>query len=208
MSDLYVRKAATYRNELRQSCAALVGITQGLLADGSLNDTEIHFLRDWLKGAEAVSTVWPGTAIYQVVQEILQDGVVTPDERTHLIQVLTQFLGGRLDDLLGSQPVCGLALDMVSDIDFKDRTFCLTGDFVFGPKKTCEEAIARRGGQIATSVTKKLNYLVVGGLGSNEWKNGNLGTKIEKAMQYKADGVALLIIHEDAWANSLGTTSA
>lgn len=43
-------------------------------------------------------------------------------------------------------------------------------------------------------MTKKLDYLVVGGLGSLEWKHGSFGTKIEKAMQHKRAGVPLFIV--------------
>jgi hypothetical protein len=52
-------------------------------------------------------------------------------------------------------------------------------------------------------LNKKLTYLIVGGLGSPEWKHGSFGTKIEKAMQYKRQGLGIMIVHEDNWAQSL-----
>jgi NAD-dependent DNA ligase len=202
MLNIYQRQAATFRNEMRTSCAALVGIAQGLLADGVLNDQEIAFLRDWLANSENISLTWPGSVIFAQVTSILDDGVVTEDERSHLTETLRQLVGGRLDELAEAVHVAELPLDNVQGIDIPGRSFCLTGEFVLGPRKTCEGMIVRRGGVIA-AVTKKLDYLIVGGLGSPEWKHGSFGTKVEKAIQHKQAGVPLRIIHEDVWASSL-----
>lgn len=203
MSNLYTRQAAAFRNEMRQSCAALVGIVQGILADGELQDREITFLQSWLAGAENVSLTWPGSVIYAQVNDVLADGVITSEERSHLADTLLKLVGGTLDELAESQHVTGLALDNVAEIEVQERLFCFTGDFVFGPRSTCEQFVIRRGGLTSSSVTKKLHYLVVGGLGSAEWKHGSFGTKIEKAIELRQSGVPIKILHEDTWASSL-----
>lgn len=202
-SNLYARRAAAFRNEMRTSCAALMGLVQGLLADHELQDQEVRFLEQWLKGCEAVVGVWPGTAIYDQVRSVLADGVITVEERQHLTFTLLALVGGMLDELAGSQHVNRLALDEVPQVDIPDRVFCFSGDFVFGPRTACEKAVVERGGQVTGLVTKKLHYLVVGGLGSPEWKHGTFGTKIEKAIEYRDSGVPLRIVHEDAWAYSV-----
>lgn len=202
MTNIYQRQAASFRNELRASCAALVGIVQGMLADEHLNDQEIGFLRRWLRDAEAVSLTWPGSLVYAQVEEILSDGHVTEIERAQLTETLRQLLGGRLDEVAEAGYVSELPLDHIQQVDVAGKQFCFTGDFVFGPRRTCEEAIERRGG-IVGSVTKKLDYLVVGGLGSLEWKHGSFGTKIEKAVMYREGGCPVRIVHEDVWTASL-----
>lgn len=201
--NLYTRQAAAFRNELKTSCAALMGLVQGMLADSVLNDDEIRFLMKWLAEAENVSLIWPGNSIYQAVQEVLSDGVITKDERAYLVDVLMKLVGGTLDDLAETRHVTQLPFDEVQGIDVPERVFCFTGEFAFGPRNTCEQAIMRRGGLVTSSVSKKLHYLVVGGLGSPEWKHGSFGTKIEKAVEYRGAGVPLRIVHEDVWANSL-----
>lgn len=199
----YQRRAVAFTNEMRRSCGALLGIVQGLLSDNILSDQEIRFLRDWLQQNDAVAHVWPGDVILGKIQEILADGSVEETERQHLAQVLQQLIGGTLDQLAESTHVTELALDQVQLIDFPDKSFCLTGEFVFGPRKSCEDAIARRGGNVLAGITKKLHYVVVGGLGSPEWKHGSFGNKIEKAIQYRRSGQPLLIVHEDVWAASM-----
>lgn len=202
MVNIYQRQAATFRNELRTSCAALIGIVQGLLADHHLNDQEIEFLRDWLRGAEAVSVVWPGNVIYAQVEAILSDGQVTREERDQIGETLRQLVGGRLDEVAEAGFVSELPLDRVEGVVVPGKMFCFTGDFVFGPRSICEQAVERRGGAIS-GVTKKLDYLIVGGLGSPEWKHGSFGTKIEKAVGYRNSGMPLRIVHEDVWVSSL-----
>jgi NAD-dependent DNA ligase len=200
--NIYQRQAMTFRNEMRTSCAALIGIVQGLLADGHLNDQEIRFLGDWLSSAQNIALSWPGTVICAQIQHALADGVITAEERAHLVDTLQQLIGGKLDEVAEAGFVSELPIDRVEAIDVTAKLFCFTGDFVFGPRSICEKAVVTRGGSIA-GVTKKLHYLVVGGLGSAEWKHGSYGTKIEKAIQHKQAGVPLFIVHEDTWAAAL-----
>lgn len=199
----YQRQATAFTNEMRRSCGALLGIIQGILSDQQLNDQEVTFLRDWLTNNEAISTAWPGDVVLAQVQQILADGIITPEERAHLAGVLQDLVGGKLDELAEATHVTSLALDQVDGIAFPEHRFCLTGDFVFGPRSTCEQAIALRGGIVQAGITKKLDYVVIGGLGSPEWKHGSFGTKIEKAIEYKRSGLPIVLVHEDAWAAAL-----
>lgn len=201
--DTFQRRATAFTNEMRRSCGALLGIIQGILSDQHLNDQEVNFLRDWLTNNKAISTAWPGDVVLAQVQQILADGIITEEERIHLAGVLQNLVGGKLEELAEATHVTALALDQVEGIDFPERRFCLTGEFVFGPRSTCEQAIALRGGLVQAGITKKLDYVIIGGLGSPEWKHGSFGTKIEKAIEYKRSGLPILLIHEDAWAAAL-----
>lgn len=199
----FQHSAISFSNQVRQSCGALIGIVQGMLADNELNDREIAFLHQWLSNNDAIAAVWPGSVIAAQVAEILADSHVSETERQHLVDVLQQLVGGTLTELAESSHVSTLPMDKVEVITITDKRFCLTGDFVFGPREICEAAITTRGGEVQAGITKKLNYLVIGGLGSREWKHGSFGTKVEKAMQYKQDGLPIVVVHEDVWASSL-----
>ena len=200
MSDgFFQRQAVTHRNELRQSMGALMGILQGVLADGALNDQEVHFLRSWLAAHDAVRTSWPGTVLFAAIEDALRDGVLTAAERENLALVARRL--GEDED--SGSPVAALALDQVSEIELLGRVFCFTGDFYFGSRGKCQELTEQAGGQVVTSVSKKLYAVVVGGLGSSEWAHGSFGTKLQKAMDLKAQGVPLLVVHEDVWASSV-----
>ena len=203
MSDFFARQSKTFENDLRRSMGALLGIAQGLVCDKHLNDDEVRFLNAWLTENENISLVWPGDVVHARVREVLADGVITDEERAYLLDTLQRMVGGTLDNLDEAAHVSDLMFDPEPRVSFDGRSFCLTGDFVFAPRKTCAAAIERRGGSVASSVSHKLHYLVVGGLGSPERKHGSFGTKVEKAMALRREGAMLLVVREDAWAQAL-----
>lgn len=203
MTNFFARRGAAYVNEMNRSLGALLGIAQGLLCDNILSDDEIVFLDAWLTDNDAIATAWPGDVIHARVKAVLLDGVITEGERTHLVGTLQQLVGGALEDLAKSTHVTSLAFDAVPTVSFPGSSFCFTGDFVFAPREVCAEATELRGGTVQKSITKALQYLVVGGLGSKEWKHGSFGTKISKAMHYKGKGLRIYIVHEDQWAQAL-----
>jgi NAD-dependent DNA ligase len=203
MTNFFARQGAAFRNDLSRSIGALVGIAQGLICDSHLSDSEVQFLNDWLNKNENIANVWPGDVLHARIRSVLADGQITETERDYLLEILRKLVGGRLEELGEAAHVSELMFDVVDSVHFEGCTFCLTGDFVFAPRAVCAEAIHRRGGNVSSSVTKKVNYVVVGGLGSAEWKHGSFGTKIEKAMDLRREGVQLMIVHEDPWANAL-----
>ncbi|KAB2838750.1 MAG: NAD-dependent DNA ligase [Burkholderiales bacterium] len=203
MTSFFVRQGVAVRNDLNRSLGALVGIAQGLVCDAQLNDVEIGFLNAWLSANESISHTWPGDIIRERVRCVLADGLITEDERDYLLATLNKLVGGTLEQLEKAAHVSDLMFDAPPSICFSMRSFCLTGDFVFGPRECCIQAIERRGGSVLSGVTRKLDYLVVGSLGSIEWKHGSFGTKVEKALALKRDGYGIFLVQEDHWTKAL-----
>lgn len=181
----------------------LIGLATGMLSDGELSDEEIKFLDDWLTNHDAISHEWPGSVIHNRIRVALEDGVITNDERSYLVETLQLLIGGNAEKLFDESHATDLCLDEDIKITFADSAFCFTGDFVFGPRSACAQFTSNKGGRIIKGITKKLDYLIIGSLGSQEWKHGSFGTKIEKAMNYKSQGVPINILGEDCWANQL-----
>jgi hypothetical protein len=78
---------------------------------------------------------------------------------------------------------------------------CLTGDFKAGPKSIIEEKIKGQGGKCVSSMSAKVDVLIVGELGSEAWAFGNYGTKVQKALELQQAGSSTIIVREDvAWA--------
>jgi NAD-dependent DNA ligase len=204
MNDSSGRKFGAVKNDMARSLGALLGITQGLLCDGELNDREIAFLFDWMRTNDSIANTPPVNIIFQRVSAALKDGVITAAERTYLSETLQSFIGGSTEDLATPNHVTDLVFDNVDRVNFRESHFCLTGEFAYADRPQCEELVISRGG-IVGNVTKKLNYLVVGQRGSTEWKHGSFGTKIVKALEYKQKGVPILIVAESVWATSLSS---
>lgn len=182
---------------------ALIGIAQGIICDQHLSDTEVLFLNQWLESNENIALTWPGDVVHARVTEVLADGVITPEERAYLLETLHQLIGGSMEGLADAEHVSELMFDSGAEVQFEGMRFCLTGNFVFAPRGACAKAIERRGGAVASSVSRKTNYVIVGGMGSPEWKHGSFGTKVEQAMSLKREGAGVLLVREDDWANAL-----
>ena len=72
----------------------------------------------------------------------------------------------------------------------------LSGNFEHGTKSSVAEVIQARGGLIIKSVTKKCDYVVVGGMGNENWSMGNYGSKVKAALDWQAKSSAVQIISE------------
>ena len=184
---------------LKQSLGELLGLARGLMADQELTDSEIHFLNEWLEERHTMTSSFPGNVIHERIKDVLEDGVVTEEERSHLVDTLNMLIEDRLEDLAEQVDLTELWFDDVGLIEFNKARFCLTGNFVFGPEDVCKTAIEQRGGIVTPSVGDESHFLVVGGLGVDEWRSGGLGAEIELAMKLRAMGKSVKIIPEDSW---------
>jgi NAD-dependent DNA ligase len=184
---------------LKQSLGELLGLARGLMADQELTDSEIHFLNEWLNERHSMTSSFPGNVIHERIKDVLEDGVVTEEERSHLVDTLNMLIEDRLEDLAEQVDLTELWFDDVGLIEFNKARFCLTGNFVFGPEDVCKTAIEQRGGIVTPSVGDESHFLVVGGLGVDEWRSGGLGAEIELAMKLRAMGKSVKIIPEDSW---------
>jgi NAD-dependent DNA ligase len=180
-----------------------MGIAAGLIADRALSDAEIRYLQTWLSQNEDMATCWPGDVLYDRVQAVLADGIITDEERVHLVDTLTKLCGGELEVPGGTGAVNQMIFDQQAIVSFVGLSFCATGEFIYGPRTRVHDAIAARGGIVQKGITKKLRYLIVGLRGSDEWKHGSYGSKIMKAVEYRRAGVPLTIVSEDRWSAAL-----
>ena len=188
---------------MKQTLGELLGIARGLMADQELSDSEIQFLHDWLEERHWICSAFPGNVIHARIKEVLEDGIVTEEERSHLVTTLNMLIEDRLEDLAEQVDLTELWFDEVGLVEFDKARFCLIGNFVYGPLDVCKTAIEQRGGVVTTSVGDELQFLVVGGLGVDEWRSGGLGAEIESAMRLRAKDKSVKIIPEDSWVTLL-----
>lgn len=69
--------------------------------------------------------------------------------------------------------------------------------------KDCEKAVLERGGTTPGGVSREIDYLVVGTLGSTVWKHGVYGSKIERAIVLRRETGRPAIVSEGAWRRTL-----
>lgn len=200
----YAASKAIEQRVNTRAIQTLLGICTGIVADETINDKEISFIQTWLEEHQGICDQWPASAIYYKIKDILADGVITNDERASLMARLQQLTGNFFADT-GAAAVEGPALPIDDDpsIFFRNTSFCFTGEFMYGTRASCERAILKLGSTPADTVTKKIDYLVIGSMVSPDWCNETYGRKIELAMKYKNDGVPITIISERQWSDAL-----
>lgn len=184
----------------------LIGLVKGVLADGAICQGEVEYLYAWLNANRNAAQLWPASVLYPRIAAALADGHVDADEERELMELLSSTAGSNTAVLKGEAsdstalPLCSPAPQVTA----AGRTFCFTGKFNSGTRQWCESRTVEFGGVPAKGITKKLNYLVIGEIGSRDWLHSTHGLKIKKAVEYRDAGVPLHIISEKHWYEHLG----
>jgi hypothetical protein len=184
----------------------LVGLCRGLLADGHVNQQEAAFLKGWIERNADFVGVYPFDRIYRQLTDIMRDGFFDQDESADLMDTLVRFVGGEANDLRAESASLSTALPLDNPepvIVYPGSIFVVTGTFSYGVRTAVCTAIESRGGTSGAFPTKKTRYLIIGDIGSRDWKHSNCGTKIEKAIQLRDEGYPLAIVSERHWASTL-----
>lgn len=154
----------------------LIGFLTGVAADGVLNDEEIKALDQWLQDNQDIRETWPASIVVQRLDTVLEDGIITDEERDDLLLTANQITGVTYEE------TTAVWEDKVDELPIADFVFCLTGEFVSGDRNTIDTLLKCLGAETSTSVNKSVDYLVIGTLASEDWLYGSHGRKIEKAL--------------------------
>jgi hypothetical protein len=187
----------------RRALSTLMGLVEGMVCDGQLLDAEVAYLRQWLADHGDIASRWPGNIVAARIDQVLADGLIAPDERSELLRMLQALAGEQADDPTLRQSVVTGVFNESPRVFFEDRTFVLTGEFVFGPRSVCQRAIEMRGGRVVGSVSRRVDWVVVGAFGSQVWAGGSFGGKIQTAMEFRAQYGGPGLVREADWADAL-----
>ncbi|HEX6038132.1 hypothetical protein [Longimicrobium sp.] len=192
-----------------RSLDELMGFVRGVLADGEVSDAEARSLLAWCTHNPHAVQQWPGREIAARLGRIFADGIVSAEEREDLTSLLQAVSGAAPEIPAGTGRSSRLPLnDPVPDLAFVGRTFVFTGQFVYGTRNACEAEVVQRGGHCSSSVSAKVDFVVIGELCSPNWLHTTYGTKIQKAVDYRDDRrLPIAIVPEDAWVAALATAS-
>jgi NAD-dependent DNA ligase len=181
----------------------VLGFLRGILADGRLTDEEIWSTYNLLCDRQGELPAWLVNALSVRLYRACQDGRIDESERQEITGAIMEILGSP-DNVIERFSTNIPLTKPEPEVIFDQNEFVLTGRFVYGPRKHCENEILSRGGIIAQNVTLRTSYLVVGTLGSRDWVNTAFGRKIEKAVEYRERcGASISIISERRWLEFL-----
>ena len=190
------------QSRLERDLAELVGVLRGIVADGTVSPDEAERLARWTRESPDVAARWPANLLAGRLEAIVRDGRVDRSERAHLEAILGQ---------LAQNPgwtSFSLATDLPVDrpepkVTFVSRTFVFAGDMAYGPRRACEREVEELGGRCEPTVSRRTDYLVLGGLASTDWGQEGFGAQVDDAVRLRARGAAIAIISEEHWTAAL-----
>ena len=181
----------------------LVGLIKGVLADGAVAEAEARFLLDWLAANAGAREAWPANVIYPRLLRALSDDHLDADEESEILALLVSAVGGNATARGEASMSTALPITRPEPpVIFAGRAFAFTGKFYSGTREWCEAQVAARGGAIA-GISRKLDFLVIGEIGSRDWIHSTHGRKIEKAVELRDGGAPLAIVSERHWQSHL-----
>lgn len=201
------RTAKDYARLEQRDVDELIGICRGILADREVNDEELKYVQKWVNDHPNLHGTWPCGVLAERIENAFQDGVVTDAERSEISEILKKLVEPSSATPNSGVKTTALPFDVPEPtIEFGDKTFCFTGNFVFGARSACIEAIETRGGISAPSITMQVAYLVVGTFGSEEWIHSTFGRKIERAVELRDKYGQPALISEAHWVAAIRST--
>lgn len=170
-----VRKAAPVKMSADTENLNTLRQMAGRIADGTESSTAD--LKEWIASHPELEGSFP----YDDIRTLIESSPSVYETAAELKKILSpdSVFETSIDSLEGKQIV-------------------LTGDFRYGSKEEVEALVSSLGGVIKSGVSKKTDCVIVGGLGSERWAQGNYGSKIKKAMELKRSGIDVHILTEDA----------
>lgn len=182
-------KAQSPRSAVSKQTHALItlkGILTGITCDNVLSKDEILYLKKWLDDNSELDGNYPFDVVFSEVNNALADGILEQHELERLLTIFKEFLC----------PVEAKSAHL-DKIDFANKTICLTGEFETGSKTEIGDRLVVLGAYINQTVTKAVDFLIVGEKGSQAWYCGNYGTKIKKALEMQEKGHRIQILREN-----------
>lgn len=177
----------------------LLGFLQGISADSNIVEQEVHALRALLLKHRDLLASWPGSLLFNRLNDILADGEITEDEREDLLELVKQISGQRFTE---SGLAAGMATEFFADgnvMSLRGKTVCFTGKFLSDTRHNLEQQAKLLGASPVKGVTTHLDVLIVGSLASRDWMFTSHGRKIEAAIKAKEKGQVIQIINEEDW---------
>jgi len=179
----------------------LHAILGGVIADMQISTDELRGLRAWLDDHDHLKTCWPYDEIDSLVTSVMRDGRIDEQEHRVLHSYFSEFIAIMDGRTITRAPIeeDGAIIGLCSscpDITFEGRAFCFTGASIRYTRNGMADVVVGLGGEFLKTMSKKVNYLVIGAEGNPCWAYSCYGRKVEKAVELRKEGNRVVIVHE------------
>ncbi len=208
-----IRDAVHYRSkEIDKECQKsdlnrFMGFCAGIACDGIITLDEAKRVVDFgAIGSSILEDPIAGAIVYCCSDAIL-DGVIDGQESVDICDRITALIGDSYADTgissLGSVPLFPEGELPKKLIEIDGSAFVLTGNFEISPRRILEDELSEYGANIARSVTKKTDFVVVGHEAARDWVFTHKGNKLAKALSMYYETGRPVLISESQLKRSL-----
>jgi NAD-dependent DNA ligase len=197
-------RALQAQRRVEQGLAEMMGLVQGVVADGVVSSDEASRLAEWTRANPETAARWPANILARRLGRIFADGRLDGRERHRLAAVLSQVAENpeviaRGFPLATDLPITRPAPEVV----FERQTFVFAGELAYGPTRACEREVMELGGTCERTVNRRTDYVVIGALAASEWSQSAFGALVDEVVQFRSRGVRIAVITEEHWAAAL-----
>lgn len=200
--------SAEYFNQATADMQKLHAVLAAVGSDGEITVEELKGISSWLQEHEHLKNCWPYDEVESLIISVLRDKKIDEVEHKFLLNFFGEF-AAIMDNKTIVSPIMKENSSIVGvcsvcpEILFEGTSFCLTGKSHRYVRKDFENLILSLGGSVSGSVSKNINYLVVGSDGNPGWAYACYGRKVEMAVELRKQGHKIVIVHENDFYDSV-----
>lgn len=203
-SEVIATKPYSERDEVNE----FLGFCAGVVCDGKVLESEAEAMLSRFRNSNVLPSSVVFRDLWRALEAALADGILDEEEAEELREWIARLVGDGYADTgvtnIGNVAKLDEPITDPAEIQLEDRCFVLTGPMRMGPRKFIVSEIERCGGAVASSVSRKVHYVVVSSNASKNWRTTHFGTKIEKAKDLIAEGYQLRFVTESALEKAIG----
>ena len=189
---------------MRPALEELRSLCTDFKADGVVSDLEAAALYGWISAHKNDFATLGLEDIPARLEAILEDLVISEEEREELLPMLVAILAG-MDQALAAAPTeavvpAPFVFDEPAAFPAPGSMVVVTGLFLKGARKKVEAELQAGGWRLAGKVSQFCDVVLVGSVPSPGWSKGVYGNKIADVLALKAaQKQAPLLISEAHW---------
>jgi NAD-dependent DNA ligase len=192
-------KAADFFDASTADMQRLHGLIGAIAADGEITESELRGLADWLYEHEHLKACWPYDEVESLITKVLRAKTISAADHQGLMSFFSEFTAvsercgeGSSHKTLTSPTLCAVCPEVI----FEGKVFAFTGSSTKYSREEFKKIVENLGGIVANSVSKKLDYLIIGADGNPCWAYACYGRKVEMVVALRKGGAKILIVHE------------
>ena len=102
----------------------LIGIINGISYDGIINKLEVARLSSWVKKNRNLSYEHKQAHLISLVEQVLEDGIITDEEREMLLENCSQYTAFETDSIAKVYELNGIIEGIICDNEINEKEVC------------------------------------------------------------------------------------